>query len=884
MTEDQQELIEYFKYQCKKGFNKRFPDFSSWPAEKQKQYRDRLEYETKIVLDMGFAGYFLIVWDMVKYCLDNDIPVGLSRGSAASSIICYCLYITYLDPIEWHLPFERFLNPSRVSMPDIDQDISALHREQVVRYIESKYGVDCVLNIGTFGLMRAKNAIKNVARVLGHPYQVGDELSKLLLPPIHGKPQSLKTSIEKVPELKEHYNKQGAYGEILRIAERFEGLVNSVGVHAAGKIVAGQSLKNKIPAFLGKEGEPTAQWEMNSLEALGYVKFDILGLNTLSKIYLCIQEIESRYDIKINIHELNYKDKEVFKTFCSGNLESIFQFETSQGMKDLCVQVRPSELKDLAALVAIFRPGPLGSDGLSGYLEWRQHGVKPQYLIPELEPILSSTGGMLVFQEQAMKIATDLCGYTGPESDNLRKIIGKKLPEKMTIEEPKFKDGWVAQGHPREAVDILWSQLLDFASYSFNLSHAAAYGTTAYITAYFKTHYPAEWMLASMICDANNNDQMIKYISECRRMGLEVSPPDINRSQNTFSIDEKGRIVFGLSPIRNLGEGPVSSIIDERVARGKYKDLTDFLARTDLSKINKLKVESLVKSGCFDYTGKNRNSLLSFVEKYWDYKSSLKPYESKLVTYHKRKEKYLQRLKDIKEGKTKAKSLKEPELPERPQIPKVPSLPVLDIEDRLREEHHLLGFYIDEHPLDSYDLRGQIQIDRMKQLTDSGEITFACMVAGKQEITTKTKKQKMAFLTLEDQTGQIEGVAFAKVWSKYQKLFESGEPLYVYGYLEITQGETDNLAKIRIGKVQKLSSVARKLPRKKSSLQNLLVKSDKLQDTINWLKCSKDGTIEVRPVIELLSGNKVILSKVFKVDKEKLSATGVKVEQEMGKL
>jgi DNA polymerase-3 subunit alpha len=884
--EDSSTLKEYFKFQCKKGFSRRFPDFSSWPAEKQQQYRNRIEYEIEVILDFEFEGYFCIVQDILQWCRKNNIPIGCGRGSISGSLVAYCMEITEVDSIQYNLIFERFLNPGRRGegaggLCDIDMDFSREHRDQVLEYVANKYGQECVCRIGTFGLMRAKNAVRNVARVLGHPYSVGDELSKLLLPPIHGKPQSLKTSIDKVPELKEHYNKQGAYGEILRIAERFEGLVNSIGVHAAGLIIAPHNLGSYIPMFRGKDGEVTAQWEMNNLEAAGYVKFDFLGLDTLTRFHYALKLIKQRHNIDLDISTIDREDSKVFEEIRTGNTLGMFQLEQTTGIKDLTLQVRPEKLEDLSAILATYRPGPLSSPKLGDYLACRAGEKTPEYPFPELEPILRETSGFLIYQEDLIRMAVDLAGYDLATADDFRKACAKKLPEKMAKHESKFKSGCAKNNLPSDKVNEIWELVQAFAAYCFNKSHSIAYSLITYQTAYLKTHYPAEWMCAVMVCDADNKDQMIKYISECRRMGIEVLPPDINKSNSTFSIDEKGRIVFGLSPIRNLGHGPVESVLSERCARGNYSSLIDFLERVDLGKINKLKVESLIKSGCFDYADKNRNSLLALVERYWNYKTKLKAYENKLVTYHKRKEKYVQRLKDIESGKTKAKPLKDPVLPERPEIPSVLSAPPQSDDERLKEEHYLLGFYINEHPLDSFDLRGAIQIDRMKQLTDSGEVTLACVIAGKQEITTKKKKQKMAFLTLEDQTGQIESVAFAKTWSKYQELLESGDPLYIYGFLEVTQGETENLCKIRIGKVQKLSSVARRLSKKKKTIPNLLVKSDKIKEIAEWLKDQENGTIEVRPVIELYSGNHITLSKVVKIDKDIVKdVTGVKLVNE----
>lgn len=786
------ELNDYFQYKCWTGLaNRGLAD--------NPEYKERLEFEIKTILGMGYPGYFLIVQDFIDWARKNDIYVGPGRGSAAGSLVSYALGITNLDPIRWKLLFERFLNPDRISMPDIDVDIEKRHREKVIQYVMDKYGHDRVGHIGTFNLMRAKAAVKSVARTLGAPYITGDKLSKMLLDPLHGKPRKLKESIETVPELKAYFNSPSTEGEILRWALKIEDMISSVGVHASGVVVANEPLVETVPLFVSKEGQITTQFEMNNVEEVGLIKFDFLGLDALTKIHRTVDLVKKHKGIEIDINAINLEDDKVFENLRGGDSIGLFQLEASTGMRDLMVQIRPTSVEDIIALVAIFRPGPLGADYKDVYLGVRAGVRDPEYLVPELEPILSRTSGWLIYQEQIMEIAKALCDYTGGEADELRKAVGKKKQSLMDKHEPKFKEGWVKHGLPAEAANTLWKDMVEFAAYGFNRSHAAAYAMITYQTAWLKTYYPTEFMTAMLICESEdkNGDKVIQAIAECKNLNIEVLPPDINKSGKTFQIDGDGSIRFGLGPIKNLGES-VKAILEERKANGPYASFRGFCERVDLGIVNRRKLESLIRAGAFDSFGRTRASLMQSVEDIWEYRKLYKAWEAKMNTFHKRTEAYNARLAEIEEG-SKKKPLKEPVEPEEPVFPEpavVEEMPQIEIQ---KAEHELLGFFVTSHPLDALR-RGNkdyVTIDMIKELPAGTKISAACVVTACNEITTKAKKQKMAFLNIEDLTGSIEVTVFSGLYGRNKQYFQDISPLRIDGVVDVTETDEKRVTKIR---------------------------------------------------------------------------------------
>lgn len=818
------DLDLYFEYKCRKGLAER--GLAGLP-----EYEERLKFEMGIIIKMKFPGYFLVVADKVNWAKRNNIFVGPGRGSAAGALVTYCLKITDLDPLKYGLLFERFINPERVSLPDIDMDYGKEDRTKVIEYVVQKYGKDHVAHIATFGYLKAKSAVKSITRVLGQPYEVGDKLSKLLLNPIHGKYQSITESIKQVPELAVYVRAKGIEADILGKALQVEGSINSVGVHAAGVVISTDSLFGKIPVFLGKGDEVTTQWDMKNVEQAGLIKFDFLGLDTLDRIKLCLELIKTVQGKTVDIVNIPVDDEKVYENLRSGDTCAIFQLEASTGIKDLLVQIRPKVLEDIIVLVAMYRPGPLASKEFQSYLKVRAGEEKAKYLIPELRTILGPTDGLMVYQEQVLRIATDLAGYTMGQADLLRRAIGKKIDAEMQAQYSKFLGGWVANGYPEDKGQLLWNDILAFADYAFNKSHSACYGFITYQTAWLKAHYPVEWMTAVLTCEGNV-DQTIKYIAECKKMGIKVLPPDINRSEKNFSIDEDGNIRFGLAPVKNLGQGPVEEIIQER-ANGRFDSLLDFTSRVDLSVVNRLKLESLIKAGAFDNGTHSRAAMLATVLDIWRYRDEFKSYTSKQATFEKKSREVKERITQILAGTMSEtgkplKPLKDPVKPELPAPVVVPALEEYPMQELLEYEHELLGYYVSAHPMDEmkYTIikENLSKIDQIKELPNKSKVRFGAMVTGISEITTAKAKQKMAYLVLEDTTGQIDGVVFAKMYDKFKDLIALKVPLKLEGTIDVTESEDERTTKVSIFNV----SVLEKKEVKRKEVTDLSVHTSKI--------------------------------------------------------
>lgn len=852
---------EYFRFKCEKGLAR------LGLADKQ-EYIDRLDFEIKTICKSGFAGYFLIVNDFINWARRNDILVGPGRGSGAGSLACYTLGITGLDPIRWGLLFERFLNPDRVSMPDLDIDFEKRYRDKVIEYVTQKYGQERVAHIGTFNMMRAKAAVRTICRLLEHPLMVGDELSKLLLPPIHGKTQPLSASFEKVPEIKAYLGHGGTHSEILQWAEKVEDIISSKSVHASGIVISNESMLDKVPLFLGGSDEIATQWEMGDVERIGLIKFDFLGLDILSKIHICIDILKDQ-GINLDTDKIPVDDPLVFEELRAGNTVGIFQLEASSGMRDLLVQIRPTELEDLIALVAIFRPGPLESDYKDTYLAVRAGLQSPSYLVPELEPILKRTSGWLIYQEQIMEIAKQLCGYTGGQADELRKAVGKKKLDLMQKHESKFKEGWIKNGLPENKVDQLWTDMVAFASYGFNRSHAAAYALITYQTAYLKVHYPTEYMCAVMISEGGDQDDIIKSLAECRRLGISVLPPDINESRETFYIDSEKNIRFGLGPIKNLGESPVSLIIEMR-KEGQFKSLRDFCERVDLGTVNRLKLESLIKAGAFDQFGPNRASMLAYVDIIWEYKKQLKAYESKLETYEKKIKEFEIREKEVQENLSSAagkklRPFKRPQEPEKPAYPECPLVDEVSEQEQQQTEHDLLGFYVSSHPLDrlskSRYARAFNTIEDVSRMENGTRVTIAAVIANSNEISTKAKK-KMASLSIEDLTGSIQGVIYPASYNLMKPFLEEVKPVRIEGIVEIIETETSRISKLVVRKLQYLDLGGEGIRQEKI---DVTIPANKVDELINLLE-KYAGTIhDIRVVLKLSDGTKIRFPNAYKI-------------------
>jgi len=795
------ELDQYFVYKSEKGLEAR-------GLADRPEYADRLKFELDTIIGMGFPGYFLIVQDFINWAKREDIYVGPGRGSAAGSLVSYSLGITNLDPIRWRLLFERFLNPDRISMPDIDIDFEKRFRDRVIDYVRQKYGEDRVAHIGTFGQMKAKSAVRNVSKTLGFPYQIGDELARLLLPPVAGKPQPLRESIARVDKLNMYWNTPtSTQRKVLEWAQKVENLTQNAGVHASGIVIANESLLENVPMFMGKGGELTTQWEMNNVEEAGYIKFDFLGLDALDKIHICIDLVKQRHGTDIDPDEIPLEDPDTFSMLRTGDGFGIFQLEASAGIKDLMVQIRPTSVEDLIALVAIYRPGPLGSDYKETYLNVRAGNQKPTYLVPELEAILGRTDGWLIYQEQIMEICKQLCGYTGGEADEMRKAVGKKKKKLMDKHEPKFKQGWVDHGLSKQTGDQLWNDIVDFAAYGFNRSHAAAYAYITYQTAYLKCHYPTEFLCAVMRCvGKKDKDHLIRCLTDCKKQGIQVLPPDINDSGETFSVTADKQIRFGIGPIKGIGAG-AKVILEERYEGGDFANLRDFCERVNMGVVNRGKLEALIKAGAFDTFGESRATMLRAVEAVWQHREEMKKYTKKMETYERKEAARLERLREIEEAKAKGEKIKKKPLkpwplPEKPQWPEFIEYDELPSEDIQAMEHELLGFFVSSHPLDRWN-PGLLSesfntIEDIQQMENGTRVSFAGVVTQLKEITTR-KLRKMAFPMFEDLTGSIETTVFSTIYSRVREKLMEPVPLRVDGIVDVVEAdEGDRTTKVQV--------------------------------------------------------------------------------------
>lgn len=807
------DLELYFQFRCEKGLAKR------GLAGKQ-EYAERLEYEIQTIKSMGYVGYFLIVSDMLCWALAQGIPVGPGRGSAAGSLVAYVLEITHLDPIRYGLIFERFLNPDRVSMPDVDMDFCEIRRGEVIDYVVQKYGAERVAHIGTYGTMKAKASIRDAGRTLGHEYQLCDKLAKMTLEPIEGKNQSLNTCYEKVPELKgARFGEAGPAKQILQWAERVENRIRAFGTHASGVVISQGPITEMIPLYPGKDGKPTTQFEMNTVEECGLIKFDFLGLRALTTIDRCVKSVAKRHGITIDPLKIPVDDADVYKMLQAGDVLGVFQMEGSSGIRDLVLQIRPTCLEDLSTIVAVYRPGPLSSEMLQHYLKVRAGEASPQYIVPELEPILGETDGMLIYQEQILDICKQLSGYTMGEADLMRRAVGKKKEKEMAAQEVKFKAGLSEFGISTDDANRVWDDIKSFAAYGFNKAHSACYAYIGYQMAWLKYHYPLEFLVACLISDSDEVDKVIQYISYCKEKDIAVHGPCINKSEYKFSVSEDGKSIrFGLGAIKNLGK-PVQDIIRERKENGPFVNILDFASRVDLSKVNRRKLESLVLSGAFDTVGgHNRSSMMHAIDNILNHKDEKKRYEKKLETFNNRKVKYEQRLKDIqaweelskedRKGVKKPGRMKAPEPPEEPSEAEVPDKIDMSIQDILVKEKELLGFYISGHPLDNVTEYSPFTIDRIKDEGKANQkVQLIAIPSYVKEFTTKKAKQKMGDVVLEDKTGTIQAAVFAKTWAKSKAIIDPFMPARYAATIDVTEADEKKVVKLKVLSVQVLASV-----------------------------------------------------------------------------
>jgi DNA polymerase-3 subunit alpha len=800
-------IDSYFEHVCREGFKKRMEtavrqlELRGVRCSTPDQYQARLEYEIGIIKQMKYPGYFLIVWDFIKYARDNGIPVGPGRGSGAGSLVAYSMEITNIDPLQNTLLFERFLNPERVSMPDIDVDFCQNRRGEVIEYVTRKYGRDQVAQIITFNTMAAKASIKDCGRAMDMPYGDVDRIAKLI-PATVG--MTIDTALEEVAELKKVYETDAQIRELIDTAKKLEGLVRGSGVHASAVVIAPRPLTELVPVAKTKNDEIVTAYDMKAVEKMGLLKMDFLGLTTLTVIDDCLKLIEKSRGEKVDIDAIPLDDEETYKkVFQTALTAGIFQFE-SNGMRDMLRRYKPDKLEDLTALTALFRPGPIQGGMTDDFIERKWGRRKVEYMLPELEQILKETLGVIVYQEQVMQISNVLASYSLGEADLLRRAMGKKKPEEMAKQRDRFMDGADKLGHKKATAGEIFDQMEKFAGYGFNKSHSAAYGLVSYQTAYLKTHYPVEFMAALLTSETSKPENVVKYIAECKEMGISVEPPDVQVSGAQFT-PHGDAIRFGLAAVKNVGGNAIESITKARTeAGGRFKSFWEFCEKVDLRVMNKRVIESLIKSGALDSLG-SRASLMKAVDKAM--------------------ERAQRAQKDAAQGQSGLFGLfNETPAPGRGGDD-LPMTPEWEEGERLANEKEVLGFFVSGHPLDKYaeklrNLTGVIStaeaLERKPpekrwgaQADPSDEILVAGMILALQVKKTKKDQKLYATAALEDAIGKIELVCFPRDYERLSGQLKMEAPVLVRGVL---QGEEDASPKIAVSAIQSLEEVQVKLP------------------------------------------------------------------------
>lgn len=745
------DLETYLRYLCEEGIKKRYPEVTP-------ELRERLEYELDIIISMRFPGYFLIVWDLINFCHQNGIRVGPGRGSAAGSLVAYCLGITNIDPIRYNLIFERFLNPERVSMPDIDTDFCVVRRGEVIDYLVEKYGEDKVGQIVTFGTMKSKLVVKDVGRALDIPIPEVNKLTKLI-------PDDLKMTLAKAlkesAELKELYDNDERVRELWDISTKLEGMPRHTGTHAAGVVIAPAPVVDYMPCFKMGVNILTTQFEKEQVEEQGLVKMDILGLRNLTVIGDALKNIKQSRGLDIDIDNIPLDDQAVYEMLSAGDTDGVFQLE-SDGMRTYLRALKPERIEDIIAMVALYRPGPLEGGMVNDFIK-RKHGeTKVEYPHPMLEPVLAETYGVMVYQEQIMQVASTMAGFTLGQADELRRAMGKKKPEVLAAKRKDFLAGALQKGVSEKTANEVFDLMEFFSGYGFNKSHSAAYGIVTYQTAWLRCHYAAEYMAAILTSFMQSADKVTTYIEACRNAGLEILPPDINLSYTDFSVHD-GKVRFGLAAIKNVGREIINQIIEERNANGEFTSLTDLCSRIAL---NKRILESLIRSGALDSLGGKRSQYLAV-------------YEQALELGRRFAEQQASQQLSLFDFGLEQTQAVEVELP---------AIPELETMDLLRMEKESIGFYVSGHPLDAYTekLRPIInhKLSEIPGLKDRSFLRIAGLVTQNQNRLTK-KGDSMAIFTLEDKLTSVRCVCFPKAYVDARQYLVDGTPVLVNGRLQV---------------------------------------------------------------------------------------------------
>jgi len=775
-------LEEHFEQVVKEGFQTQVEHIIKSKGKKESsesldEYEERLEREIRLVKEMGFEGYFLIVWDLIKMAKDNDIPVGPGRGSVAGSLLAYSLGITDIDPLEYDLLFERFLNPERISLPDIDIDFCGRRRDEILSYVTKKYGQENVCQIITFGTMAARAAVRDVGRALEVPLPEVDKIAKMIPP--FGPDASIEGALKNIPQLKEMRDKDAKIAHLLSVAQKLEGHVRHPSIHAAGIVITPKPLVEFMPLYQSVRGEVTTQFPMQDIEAIGLLKMDLLGLRNLTVIKDTVGLVEEETGERIDLKNIPLDDEKTFEIFKAGNTDGVFQFE-SPGMKDLLRNFKPESFRDLIALNALYRPGPLKSGMTDEFIKCKNHPDRVSYECPELEPILKETQGLIVYQEQVMQIATELAGFSMAEADILRKAMGKKVTGMMKAQKQRFVQGAKEKGLSQAKANKIFDQINYFAGYGFNKSHSAAYAYLAYRTAYLKAHYPVNFLAALLTSEAERGvtPQVVKYINEAEGMGIKVLPPDINESDFNFTV-HKDAIRFGLAAIKNVGENAVRALLEARKKREKFASPFDICEDADSKVLNRKVIESLIKAGAFDSLGWKRSQLFHLIDHMIEYAH------------------VIQKVRVSKQNSLFGSSQMEP-----PEIPaEVREMPEWDKSLSLSYEKDSLGFYITGHPLAEFGKQLKKLVSHpISQLDDekdfNREIRVAGIISSVKPLKTR-KDERMATFILEDMSGRIEVVAFPDNYKKYYGTLGEDQLVWVKGKF-LGEGESRKIHLLHI--------------------------------------------------------------------------------------
>ncbi len=763
---EEETLDSLFEKEARKGLEERL---TAIRAQKKLQpnieetYRKRLDHEINVIQKMGFPGYFLIVADFINWAKDQKIPVGPGRGSGAGSLAAYSMRITDIDPIPYGLIFERFLNIERKSMPDFDIDFCQERRGEVLQYVQKRYGgTDHVAQIITYGSMKARAVIRDVGRALALPFADVDRIAKLI-------PEQLKITIKDAikmePRLKHAQDSDPQVKELLSVAQVLEGLARHTSTHAAGVVISPEPIVEYLPLCKGPKGETLTQYDMKYTEMTGLIKFDFLGLKTLTVIDRTIKLIENDLGYQLEIDIIPMDDQKTYDLLCRGDALGVFQLESS-GMRGLLMSMKPEVFTDLIALVALYRPGPMESGMVGTYVDTKHGKIPVVYPLPQLKEVLEETYGVIVYQEQVMKIANILANYTLGDADILRRAMGKKVPAIMAAEKEKFMAGAEKNNIPEEKAKYIFDLMAKFAGYGFNKSHSAAYALIAYQTAYLKAHYPAQFMAALLSCDMNNTDKIVTYINECRDHEIEVLPPDINESDQDFTVIND-RIRFGLAAVKNVGDAALDSIIEERRQDGPFKSLVEFCSRVDLRRVNRRVVESLIKSGAFDSLSAKRSQLFAILDQALDQAQAAQ--------------------RDRQSGQISLFTVMDSEITTTYSTVVLPDIPEWSQKEKLAHEKETVGFYITGHPLENFkdEIKtvADTELTELAECIDGQPVRVGGIVHAFKDHTSR-KGERMGFLTLEDIAGTADIVLFPDVFKQCSHLLETETPLIIQGIIK----------------------------------------------------------------------------------------------------